>query len=242
MDVPLSFVSSTVTVAAPEGDITEIEVDRSSRFAGLDTFYYRDCDLFDEPALDPGDLEQIVDKAYQVAHLAVHDLVDLRRIHFDGLHAQQLERAADRRQRIAQLVREHGQEFVLAPVGLAHRLQVTFALGQVRAQLVLAHAAAQDAAQRADQRRNAHRPLQHRDVAEQVHGLSDRRGIRPRAREHQAVNSAVHSAAEAVLPRLAAELSAVKRMFAAPSASNAATCLAVPSAAMSQTTSRVVGE
>ena len=39
-----------------------------------------------------------------------------------GADAQDLERVADRRQRVAQLVRQHGEELVLAPVGLAQRL------------------------------------------------------------------------------------------------------------------------
>ncbi len=53
----------------------------------------------------------------EVHHLAIDDVARHRDL---GLvlrdHAQQSRRVADRRERVAQLVREHGEELVLAPV------------------------------------------------------------------------------------------------------------------------------
>ncbi len=77
-----------------------------------------------EPAeRDPRDFEQIVDEARQLLHLASHD----------GMHGlyggrvvlgepDDVDSAANRRQRISQLVRERREEFVLAAVGDAQRL------------------------------------------------------------------------------------------------------------------------
>ncbi len=59
------------------------------------------------------------------------------------------------------------------------------ALRQVLANLVLPLARAQRGAHRAHQRGDAHRPLEHRDVAEQVHRLRDALGIGAVPREHQ---------------------------------------------------------
>ena len=73
------------------------------------------------------------------------------------------EGVADGGQRVAQLVAEHGQELVLAAVG------VRLAAQQV-ADLVLAAAGAQRRLHGADQRRQAHRPLQEGDVAERHQG------------------------------------------------------------------------
>ena len=77
--------------------------------------------------------------------------------------AQQRDRGADRRQRVAQLVTEAGEEFVLALRRLAH--------------LVLLVARAQQRVQRGDQRQRAHRPFQQGQVAQRRHGLAHRQRI-----------------------------------------------------------------
>jgi hypothetical protein len=67
-------------------------------------------------------VEQVVHQPHHVRELAVHHVARARRHRRQFAHpAQDLQPRADRRQRIAQLVRERGDEFVLAPVGLAPR-------------------------------------------------------------------------------------------------------------------------
>ena len=68
-------------------------------------------------AIDARDVEQIVDQPHQQLQLALHRL--MRRIGAPG-ELQRIQRVAERRQRIAQLVGERGEEFVLAPVDLEH--------------------------------------------------------------------------------------------------------------------------
>ena len=81
---------------------------------------------------DPGDVEQIVHQAGEVADLALHGGAGALRLALGGLgHAEQVEAVADRRQRVAQLVREHGQELVLVVRGLPESLLGTLALGDV---------------------------------------------------------------------------------------------------------------
>ena len=78
----------------------------------------------DHAARDARDLEQVVDQAHEMVHLALHDVCDLRRRGI-GRAARILSRCEageQRRQRIAQLVAERGQELVLAPIGVAKRL------------------------------------------------------------------------------------------------------------------------
>jgi hypothetical protein len=74
---------------------------------------------FELAAADAGDVEQVVDQVHHVADLALHHLAHLghrgRVVAGQAHHAQA---AADRRQRIAQLVRQRGQELGLAAVGL----------------------------------------------------------------------------------------------------------------------------
>ncbi len=66
-------------------------------------------------------IQQIVDQAHQMLDLTLHGLphlfpdVAVRRPRLHG------ERVADGRQRIAQLVRQHGEELVLAVIGVAKR-------------------------------------------------------------------------------------------------------------------------
>ena len=97
---------------------------------------------FDLAARDARDVQQIVDQPCQVIHLPLDDgrragagLVAVRRV-------EQRQRVADRRQRVAQLVREDGDELVLAMVGLgeacvglAESMLDPLALGELELQL-----------------------------------------------------------------------------------------------------------
>jgi len=78
--------------------------------------------------------------------------------------AQRLDAGDDRRQRVAQLVRQDRQELVLAPVGVDECLFGPLALLEEVADDVLPAAAGDGGAQRADQRDLRHRPLQEADV------------------------------------------------------------------------------
>jgi hypothetical protein len=113
-----------------------------------------------------------------VVDLPVHHFPDLRRRLGGARQAQQVHRVADRRERVAQLVRERGEELVLAAVGL-------LALLQVGARLVLAPARAQRAAHRAGERGHAHRALEQRHVAERGERARDRRRVGAGTREQQ---------------------------------------------------------
>ncbi|KAF1858502.1 hypothetical protein Lal_00015019 [Lupinus albus] len=72
----------------------------------------------DEPARDARHVQQVVHDVAHVRDLARDDVADLLHARLARIcQAQHVGRAGDRRQRIAQLVRQHGEEFVLAPVG-----------------------------------------------------------------------------------------------------------------------------
>ena len=84
----------------------------------------------DLAARDARDVEQVVDQPRQLVDLALDDVARARALLVGQLlEPHQLHRVADRRQRVAQLVRQHGQELVLAAVGLAELL---LALAQAR--------------------------------------------------------------------------------------------------------------
>jgi hypothetical protein len=85
-----------------------------------------------EPARDARDVEQVVDEARHVAYLAADDGAALAHPGFvQAADAQQVGGGADRRQRVAQLVRQHREEFVLAPVRGAQLVLGRLALGDV---------------------------------------------------------------------------------------------------------------
>ena len=68
---------------------------------------------------DARDVEQVLDQARQLRDLAVGDVGGPGQLRLGRREpADHLERGADRRERVAQLVREHRQELVLAPVRL----------------------------------------------------------------------------------------------------------------------------
>ena len=90
------------------------------------------CARLDRAARDARDVEQVVDQPRQVQRLAVDDVarplscglsIDAARHDLDGV--------ADRRERIAQLVREDREELVLVPVGSLQRGLGARALGDL---------------------------------------------------------------------------------------------------------------
>src|SRR5262249_35475914 len=91
--------------------------------------------------------------------------------------AKDEDRIADGSERIAKLVREDGEELVLAPVVRAQRFLGSLAIEQVAVDLVLPLARAQRSPGRADERRDARRALENRHVAEELHRAGDRRRV-----------------------------------------------------------------
>ncbi len=70
---------------------------------------------FDLSSCDPGDVEEVVHQARQVTDLALDDRALPLQSAATELH--QLQGRQDRRQRIPQLVAQHGQELVFGPIG-----------------------------------------------------------------------------------------------------------------------------
>jgi hypothetical protein len=92
----------------------------------------------DLAAGDARDVEQVVDEARELAHLAVDHVVGpLQARRGGGLGAQDLDRVAHRSERIAQLVGEDREELVLAAVGLLQCLGELRILDRHRAQVLL---------------------------------------------------------------------------------------------------------
>src|SRR3989442_15688650 len=79
--------------------------------------------LFRSPARDARDVEQVVDEPDQVLHLPLRH-VEEALSSGDG-RAEQLEAREELGERVAQLVGEHGEELVLAPVLFCHVRRVT---------------------------------------------------------------------------------------------------------------------
>ncbi len=127
---------------------------------------------------DSGHFHQVVDQPRHVADLPIHHLQDTRPALAELRQPQHADRVADRRERIAQLMREHREERVLAPVGF-------LALLQVRAHLVLTLARAQRGEHSAIERRKTHRALEQRNVSERSQRARYSRGIGALAREHE---------------------------------------------------------
>ena len=77
----------------------------------------------DLPARHAGDLHEVLDEAPEVPDLALDDLASPPRVvRRRGRRLEELRGDADRGERVAQLVRERGEELVLAPVGEAQGL------------------------------------------------------------------------------------------------------------------------
>ena len=167
--------------------------------AGLDRAPQHDRDLdsllaeLDFATSDAGHLEEVVDEPHHVVDLALHELAHPLRVRMVACcEPQDVQRIADRSERIAQLVREDRQELVLAAVGLLERLLGALAIGdvaldaqQVLARLVLSPAGPQGRADRADQGRHAKRALEDGEVSHPIHRGRDGGGVRSRSRQHQ---------------------------------------------------------
>lgn len=84
-------------------------------FGELDRFHSK----LDAAARDSRHVEQVVDEAGQMRQLATHDgQLVVERLAALASDTDELKRGHDRRKRIAQLVGEHRQKLVLAPVGV----------------------------------------------------------------------------------------------------------------------------
>ena len=89
---------------------------------------------FDPVAGDPGHIQQIVGQANELTDLPLHDrqgALAQRGIAAGAAH--QFERIPNRRERIAQLVRQRGQEFILSPIRFAQHVFSAVAFGHVEA-------------------------------------------------------------------------------------------------------------
>ena len=87
---------------------------------------------FSLPRRDPAGVEQVVDQAHEVGELALdHGASAGEGVAVGRRHLHDRDRVADRRQRIAQLVRQHRHELVLAPRRLAQLVGVVLAFGDV---------------------------------------------------------------------------------------------------------------
>ena len=76
----------------------------------------------DVAARDARDVQQVVDQPREVLHLPLDHVARPGELRIgQRAPAHDLDRVADRRERIAQLVREHGEELVLVPVGFLQR-------------------------------------------------------------------------------------------------------------------------
>ncbi len=86
---------------------------------------------------NPRDVEQVVDQPHHLADLPLHDRARAGdRLGVVFRHAHDVESRADRRQRVAELVGERGEEFVLAAIGLLQRLDRAMPLADVNAESV----------------------------------------------------------------------------------------------------------
>ena len=72
---------------------------------------------------DARDLQQVIDQMFELPDLTLDDAAGLllKRV-FIRLQPQQVDGVQDWRQRVAQLVAEHGQKFIFAPVQISQRL------------------------------------------------------------------------------------------------------------------------
>jgi hypothetical protein len=147
---------------------------------GDDAFERQHLELeLDLSARDARHFHEVVDQPHHVLDLALHHLVmGPGFVGTEALPLQQGQRRAQRGERIAQLVGQRRQEYRLALIGLAQSLQDA-------AQLVLAGAGAQRCAHRTDQREDADRAFDDREVRRHLHGIDDGHRIGARARKNQ---------------------------------------------------------
>ena len=93
----------------------------------------------ERPAHHARDIEQVFQQPGHLRDLAVHHVA--APVALDGVdagHAQQAQCVANRRQRVAQFVRQHGDEIVFAAVGLVQRQFGQLARGDVHRHAVVA--------------------------------------------------------------------------------------------------------
>jgi hypothetical protein len=77
----------------------------------------------DRAARDPRDVRQIVEQAAELPRLAIEHVDRARRLRPADAETEELDGVPDRRQGVAELVREHGEELVLGALLLAERAQ-----------------------------------------------------------------------------------------------------------------------
>ncbi len=95
----------------------------------------------DHSAGNARDLEEIVDEPHEMRYLTLHDVRHAPDLGIrGGAQPEQLQSREQRRERIAQLVTERRQEFVLALIGGAQRFRRALALLEMAADLVLTFA------------------------------------------------------------------------------------------------------
>ncbi len=71
------------------------------------------------PARDPRDVEQVIDESHKMMKLAFdHVAGPVAVVAGEASQAKDLKAGAEGRKRIAELVREHGDELILAAVGI----------------------------------------------------------------------------------------------------------------------------
>ena len=76
------------------------------------------------PARDSRHVQKVVDQIHEVLDLALDDVAGANAMRLgELLESQELNSRANRRERIAQLVRKHRQEFVFAVIGFLQRLR-----------------------------------------------------------------------------------------------------------------------
>ena len=102
-----------------------------------------------------------------------------------AIGAEQVQRVADRCERIAQLMAQHREELILAACGLGERVARALEVFQMGADLVLPLACAQRGAHGAHQCGQPQRTLEHGDVAELRDRVADLLGIGATARQHE---------------------------------------------------------
>ena len=115
---------------------------------------------------------------HDVAHVSDHWICGTDR-------PQQLQRGQQRRERIAKLVPQRGQELVFPLIGEAQRVFRPGPLGQMLPNLVLPFPCPDGGPHRADKRRHPHGPLEKRHVAQRPHRFHGLRRVGAAARENQ---------------------------------------------------------
>ena len=132
-------------------------------------------------------LQQVVHQAHHVVHLPAHRGAQrLPALCVAVVHRQHVQGIADRCQRVAQLVREHRQEFVLAAHGVGFGVARALELHRRWSRISYWRVARpQRRAQRAEQGRHAQRAFEQRDVAEHRNRVADVERVRAAAGQHQ---------------------------------------------------------